>query len=99
MSKLKNNGVWPAPEQKTAASSQTLAGKTIVVTGKLVRYTRHSIEAAIEQHGGHPGGSVSKNTDYLVVGEKPGSKLSKAQSLGVPVLTEEQFERMVGGVA
>lgn len=96
MTKFKKHGVAPASETQPIASSQKLSGKTIVVTGKLELYTRSGIEAAIEQHGGRASGSVSKNTDYLIVGAKPGSKLSKANSLGVPVLSEEQFRSMIG---
>jgi DNA ligase (NAD+) len=73
-----------------------LAGKTIVVTGSLQRYGREEIETLIRQHGAKAVGSVSKNTDFVVAGEKAGSKLEKAKALGVKVLTEEEFEKMVG---
>lgn len=73
------------------AGPQTLAGLTIVATGSLENYTRDGIKEAIEKAGGKAASSVSKKTDYLLAGEKAGSKLAKAQSLGVPVLTEEQF--------
>ncbi|RMG03259.1 MAG: NAD-dependent DNA ligase LigA, partial [Planctomycetota bacterium] len=69
----------------------------VVVTGKLSRYTRDEIEALIEKHGGRAASSVSKKTDYVVAGEKAGSKLTKAQQLGVPVLNEDQFERLLRG--
>ena len=68
-----------------------LAGKTVVVTGSLSRYSRDEIERLIERLGGKASGSVSKKTDYLVVGDAAGSKLEKAQSLGIPVLTEDEF--------
>ena len=71
-------------------------GKTIVVTGKVEPYTRNDMHAKIESLGAKVGSSVSKNTDYLVCGENAGSKLSKAQSLGVPVLTPEEFFTMAG---
>jgi len=80
-------------DKKTAGK---LAGKTLVVTGTLTRYTRDEIKDLIAQHGGHAAGSVSKNTDYVVAGEKAGSKLDKARKLGVAVLTEEEFEKLVG---
>jgi DNA ligase (NAD+) len=70
-------------------------GKTFVVTGTLHKYKRNEIEELINQHGGHATSSVSKNTDYLVVGENPGSKLGKAQELGVTVLSEEEFEKLL----
>lgn len=68
-----------------------IAGKTIVVTGTLQKYSRDAIKALIHEHGGHPAGSVSKKTDYVVAGADAGSKLDKANSLGVRVLTEAEF--------
>ena len=94
MSKLQATGVKPQPVRETT-SSQTLAGKTIVVTGTLEHYTRSQIERAIEENGGKASGSVSKNTSYLVVGSSPGSKLTKAESLGITVLTEEEFMQLI----
>ena len=67
------------------------AGRTIVVTGKLESYTRDSINAKIESLGAKAGSSVTSNTDYLICGEKAGSKLGKARALGVTVLNERQF--------
>jgi DNA ligase (NAD+) len=78
-----------------AAHGGTLAGKTLVVTGTLTKYTRDQINELITQHGGRAASSVSKNTDYVVAGENAGSKLAKAQELGVPVVTEAQFEKLV----
>lgn len=72
-----------------------LAGKTFVVTGSLVKYKRDEIEHLIEQLGGRATSSVSASTDYLVAGEKAGSKLAKAQQLGVPVLSEEDFQKLI----
>ncbi|MBN8628662.1 MAG: NAD-dependent DNA ligase LigA, partial [Planctomycetes bacterium] len=72
-----------------------LAGKTLVVTGTLVKYKRDEIEELITRHGGKASSSVSKKTSYLVAGAEAGSKLEKAQSLGVPVLTEEDFEKLI----
>jgi DNA ligase (NAD+) len=87
-------------ESEAEAAVQVLAGKTFVVTGTLVKYTRDSIKQKIEELGGKPSGSVSSKTDYLVAGEKAGSKLVKAQQLGVPVLTEDEFDTLIhGGVA
>lgn len=70
-------------------------GKTIVATGKLMNYTRSEIQDKILSLGAKPGSSVTKNTDYLIVGEKAGSKLAKAQQLGVKTLTEDEFEAML----
>ena len=76
-------------------NNNPFAGKTVVATGKLVNYTRDGIQSKLLSLGAKPAGSVSKNTDYLIVGEKAGSKLAKAKSLGVKVLTEEEFEYML----
>ena len=78
-------------------ASRSLDGKTIVVTGSLANYSRDEIAETITRHGGHAASSVSKNTDYVLVGENPGSKLEKARSLRVPVITEEEFERLLKG--
>lgn len=80
-----------------ASESGVFAGKTLVVTGTLLKFKRDEIEALIVQHGGRAASSVSKQTDFLVAGEKAGSKLEKAQQLGVPVITEDQFEQMLAG--
>jgi DNA ligase (NAD+) len=85
----------PKPARETVHG--TLAGKTVVVTGSLVRFTRESINEYIHTHGGKPAGSVSKLTHYVVAGEKAGSKLDKAKKLGVPVLTEDEFVKLVEG--
>jgi DNA ligase (NAD+) len=85
--------VRPAGE----ASAGPLAGKTLVVTGTLEGFTRPEAEEAIRAAGGKPAGSVSKKTDYLVAGESAGSKLAKAQELGVPVVDEEGFRRLLAG--
>jgi DNA ligase (NAD+) len=78
-----------------SAGAGVLAGKSLVVTGTLTRYTRDEIQALIAQHGGRAASSISKSTDYLVAGDKAGSKLEKAQQLGVQVLTEAQFEQLI----
>lgn len=85
-----------SPAVPCEVSSAILAGKTIVVTGTLKHYKRDEIEALITQLGGRASGSVSKKTDFLVAGEEAGSKLEKAQKLGVKVLTETEFVAMVG---
>jgi DNA ligase (NAD+) len=83
--------------QPAAAADGPLAGKTLVVTGTLEGFDRQSAEAAIRAAGGKPAGSVSRRTDYLVAGENAGSKLAKAQELGVTVLDEKGFSRLLGG--
>ncbi len=87
----------PAPRPAGAEGDGALAGKTLVVTGTLEGFSRQEAEAAIRAAGGKPGGSVSKKTDYLVAGESAGSKLSKAQELGVPVLDEAGFRELLSG--
>ncbi|HMP54911.1 MAG TPA: hypothetical protein PKD05_25395 [Candidatus Melainabacteria bacterium] len=79
------------------APAQIFAGKTFVVTGTLAAMDRKQAETAIKQRGGKATSSVSKKTDYLVVGESPGSKLAKAEQLGVDVVNEAQFLAMLEG--
>ncbi len=79
------------------ASEGPLMGKTVVVTGTLPGFSRQEAEEAIRAAGGKPGGSVSKKTDYVVAGESAGSKLTKAQELGVPVLDEDGFRGLLAG--
>lgn len=93
--KLLSLGVRPR-EEKKSSSPAVLSGKTLVVTGTLTRMDRHSVEALIEELGGHASGSVSKKTDWLVCGENAGSKLDKARQLGVTVLSEEEFFALIG---
>lgn len=78
-----------------SAKPQIFAGKSIVVTGSLQRWERREIETLIEEHGGKAASSVSKKTAFVVAGEKAGSKLTKAQDLGIPVLSEEEFEEIL----
>jgi DNA ligase (NAD+) len=75
----------------TKARSNPFAGKTVAVTGKLTYFTRETVNARIGELGAKAGSSVSKNTDYLICGEKAGSKLGKARALGITVLTEREF--------
>jgi DNA ligase (NAD+) len=82
-----------------AASSGPLAGRILVVTGSLQGFDRQGAEDAIRAAGGRAVASVSKKTDFLVAGENAGSKLAKAQELGVPVLDEAGFERLLAGEA
>lgn len=89
--KLKAAGVsFESLEEKTL---DVLKGQTFVVTGTLSRYKRDEITALIEKLGGKVSGSVSKKTSYVVAGEDAGSKLKKANELGIPVLSEDDFEK------
>jgi DNA ligase (NAD+) len=94
---LKAVGIDPQMEVKKsgAASTGSLAGKTIVVTGTLKKYKRDAIEALIQEHGGRAAGSVSKKTDFVLAGEEAGSKLDKARQLGVKIIDEDEFERLI----
>lgn len=84
-----------APLKPQAAGP--LAGKTVVVTGTLAHYSREEIQELIVRHGGRSAASVSKKTDFVVAGEKAGSKLDKARELGVKVLSEEEFDSLLDG--
>ena len=79
------------PQQENTATSDLLAGQTVVVTGTLPTLGREEAEALIAAHGGRAAGSVSKKTSFIVAGEKAGSKLAKALELGIPVLTEAEL--------
>lgn len=92
--KMQRLGVRPT--HVAIATGDLFAGKTIVVTGTLTRFSREEIHKLIEREGGKASGSVSSKTSYLVAGDAAGSKLEKAKSLGVPVLTEEEFLAMLG---
>jgi DNA ligase (NAD+) len=81
---------------KRAAADGPLAGKTLVVTGTLEKYGREEMEELITQLGGRAASSVSKKTDYLVAGEKAGSKLDKGKQLGVTILSEAEFDKLIG---
>ena len=89
---LKELGVNPAPA--IVATSDKFKGKTFVLTGTLQNMTRDEASEIIKKMGGKTSSSVSKNTSYLVVGENPGSKLDKAENLGVIILSEDEFHHM-----
>src|SRR6202035_4728650 len=92
--KLDKVGVRPTTE-KRVVKSQRFAGKSFVFTGGLANRSREAAAEIVQQHGGKISSSVSKKTDYVVVGTDPGSKFDKAKELGVPVLTESDFEKLV----
>jgi DNA ligase (NAD+) len=94
---LRERGVLMEYESgAVAAKSDKFAGLTFVLTGTLATMTREQAKSLIESHGGKCSGSVSKKTDYVVAGENAGSKLTKAEGLGVKVISEEELSEMVG---
>ncbi len=93
--KLRKAGVHPTAE-KRVVKSQKLVGKSFVFTGGLANRSREEAGELVIQHGGKVSGSVSKKTDYVVVGTDPGSKYDKAKELGVTVLTEQELEKLLG---
>jgi len=92
--RLKQAGVNMKDERRAPVSAK-FAGKTFVFTGTLANRSREEAEALVASHGGKAGGSVSKKTSYVVVGADPGSKFDKAKTLGVPILDEPQFEKLL----
>ena len=92
--KLKNAGVNMQSKNEEEYDDR-FAGKIFVLTGSLQKYTRDEASNIIEKFGGKTSSSVSKKTSYVLAGEDAGSKLTKAQSLGVEIITEEQFEEMI----
>jgi DNA ligase (NAD+) len=93
--KLNKVGVHPTGEKREVKSDK-LAGKSFVFTGSLANRSREEAGELVQQHGGKVSGSVSKKTDYVVVGTDPGSKYDKAKELGVTILTESEFEGLAG---
>jgi NAD-dependent DNA ligase len=97
--RLRKIGVHPTAEKRQVKSDK-FAGKSFVFTGGLANRTREEAGEIVQQHGGKVSESVSKKTDYVVVGTDPGSKYEKAKELGVAILTESEFENLVtGGLA
>ncbi len=91
---FRNLGVWPRAVE-VAKGNQPLNGLSFVITGTLPTLSREQAEGLIKANGGKVVGSVSKNTDYLILGENPGSKHTKALQLGIPILSEEQLKKLI----
>jgi len=98
LEKLKAAGVWPTAQLSVNSEQSTgsLAGMSFVVTGTLAEFTRDEIKEFIQSNGGKVIGSVSKNTDYLVLGENPGSKFEKAKSLNIKIINENELKKLAG---
>jgi DNA ligase (NAD+) len=93
---LRAAGVRPAEAPRAAAPAETpFAGKTVVVTGTLEGYSRREMEDLLKRLGAKVTGSVSKKTDFLIVGADPGSKLDKARALGVKTIDGNELRRML----
>lgn len=99
LAELKELGLTMAEDRKILDSDSPVAGKSFVLTGKLEKFTRDAASKLIMERGGLVKGSVSKNTDYVIAGEKAGSKLKKAQELGIKILSEDDFEKLLAEVA
>lgn len=95
LAELKEAGLTMEAEKKIFDEGSPIAGKVFVLTGKLEKFTRDAASQQITERGGIVKGSVTKATNYLVVGEKPGSKLTKAQELGVMILSEDDLDKLL----
>ncbi|MGB0916020.1 MAG: NAD-dependent DNA ligase LigA [Flavobacteriales bacterium] len=94
--RLKNHGLQFEIEESGEPTSNVLEGKSFVVSGVFSQFSRDEVKAAVEQHGGKNVGSISKKTDYVLAGDKMGpSKLKKAEDLGIPIISEEDFIGMI----
>ncbi len=93
--RLRKAGVKMEEVAERVATPSRITDKTFVFTGELQHFTRQQAERLVESLGGHASSSVSRKTDYVVVGENPGSKLNKAKELGVKIITEEEFRKLV----
>ena len=96
--KLESEGVIKKPEEddkKEKIPEKPLDGMKFVLTGTLPDYSRTEMKKIIESHGGRVTSSVSKGTDYVLVGSEPGSKYEKAQKLGVPIINQEEFFKLI----
>jgi DNA ligase (NAD+) len=94
LEKLKQAEIWPRIE-KASVQQGFFTDKTVVFTGELSNLSRDQAEALVKAQGGRASGSVSKKTDFVIVGASPGSKYAKAMELGVAILTEEEFLKQV----
>jgi DNA ligase (NAD+) len=96
LNKLRSAGVWPVSEFRFADKLQIFQGKVFVITGTLSGFTRQEVKEFIKSHGGKVTEGLSKKTDYLIIGENPGSKLDKASTLGMEIISEDKLREMTG---
>ncbi len=92
---LRKQGVGAAPIKKSPRPTGRLAGKTVVFTGSLAKYTRLEAEDLVAERGGRPSSSVSNKTDLVVAGENPGAKAEQAKKLGVKIISESEFDKLL----
>ncbi len=97
LQELKRSGMWPTQTERKAASGGLFEGKVFVITGALPSFSREEAKAFIQDHGGKVTSSVSSNTNYLLAGENAGSKLARAEALGVEIIDEARLISMGGG--
>ena len=95
IARLKKAGVNLEEQNRGEITDERFEGKTFVLTGSLENFTRDEAGEVIEKFGGKVSGSVSKKTSYVVAGEEAGSKLTKAQNLGIQVLSEQEFMELI----
>ena len=97
LERLRSHGLqFQLSQERLAAQSDRLAGKTIVISGVFAHHSRDEYKALIEQHGGHNTGSISAKTSFILAGENMGpAKLERAQKLGIPILSEDDFLQMI----
>lgn len=96
LNKFREIGIWPQEKEKLEIErTSKISGKTFVFTGKLESFSRSEAKKIVENYGGRVVSSISKSVDYVVVGLDPGSKFKKAQDLGLTILNEEEFKRLI----
>jgi DNA ligase (NAD+) len=96
LQKLKASGVKMEKETKKPISKR-MANQTVVFTGELSRFTRQEAQELVRSHGGDVGSDVTKQTTFVVAGDSPGSKVEKAKALGVKIIDEAAFKKLVKG--
>jgi DNA ligase (NAD+) len=96
LARLEALRVRPQEEKQEAGRGGVLAGSVFLFTGGLARLSRHEAKARIKELGGQVASGISRKVTHVVLGENPGSKLSKARELGVPVITEDEFLQLIG---
>jgi len=93
--RLNDAGVRTTQPPKRIATNSPISGKTVVITGTLATLSRKEAEVIIKKHGGKTASSVSKKTDFVVTGQAPGSKAKKASELGIRIVSEQQFLKLI----